>query len=138
FGQGDAAAGAIGGVQEADGQRVVRVAAAGGEVLATARARTCATGAAPAECLGQDVLQVLRIEAGLTAVMTLARGVGVVAIEWTLRRHLVAGRVDLAAVIAGALVGVREQFVGDADLLEPLGGLGLAGIHVGMVLFGEF
>jgi hypothetical protein len=34
FRQGDASAGAVGGVEEADGQRVVRVTAAGGEMLA--------------------------------------------------------------------------------------------------------
>jgi hypothetical protein len=45
--------------------------------------------------------------------------------------------VDLAAVEAGALLGVAQQVVGRRHLLELLLCLGIAGIEVGMQLLGE-
>ena len=82
-------------------------------------------------------LQVLGVEAGIRVVFLAPGGIAEVAVERPLRRHLVAGGVDLAAVVAGALVLVAQQVVGGADLLEPLRRLRLAGVHVGMVALGE-
>ena len=89
------------------------------------------------EGLGEDALQVLLVEAGLGAIFLAPRGIAEVAIERPLRRHLVARGIDLAAVIARALVLVGQDIVGGADLLEPVRRLGLAGIDVGVVALGE-
>ena len=77
------------------------------------------------------------IEAGIGAVFLAPGGIAEVAVERPLRRHLVAGGVDLAAVVAGALVLVGQDVVGGADLLEPLRRLRLAGVDVRVVALGE-
>ena len=69
------------------------------------------------------------VEAGRSRVL------GVLAIEALLRPLLAAG-VDLAAVVAAALVRVGEDVVGGRDLLEAVGDL-LVRIEVGVQLLGE-
>jgi hypothetical protein len=52
-------------------------------------------------------------------------------------RPLLAGGVDLAAVVAPSLLGVREDVVGGGHLREALGDVGLVGIEIGMQLLGQ-
>jgi hypothetical protein len=42
------------------------------------------------------------------------------------------------AVVAGALFGAAEGGVSFADLYEAVGGVGVVGVEVGVVGFGEF
>src|SRR5207244_2533167 len=61
-----------------------------------------------------------------------------IAAETRAERHLgIAVLVDLAAVVAGALVLVREQIVGVGDLSEALGRVGIVLVAVGVELLGE-
>jgi hypothetical protein len=62
--------------------------------------------------------------------------VGVIAVE-ALRRALGAGRVDLAAVVSRALVGVAEGIVGGGDRLLLVFCHALAGIEVRVMFLGE-
>ena len=41
------------------------------------------------------------------------------------------------AVVFGALVGVRQDFVGGVDGLEPFGGVGVARVDIRVMLAGE-
>ena len=133
--QRDPARGAVHRVEEVERQMVLGVLAAHREPPSPAG---CATGAAAsAERLGENALQVLGVEARGRVVFLASRRVAEVAIERALRRHFVAGAVDLAAVVAGALVLVAQQVVGDADLLESLPHLRLSGVDVGVVALGE-
>ena len=50
---------------------------------------------------------------------------------------LVAVLVDLAPVVAGPLVAVTKDGIRRRDFLEPLARLGILGIEVGMVPFGQ-
>src|SRR5215831_19625535 len=61
---------------------------------------------------------------------------GLVAIE-AARRHFLAGGVDLAGIVATALVGIGQDLVGLRDLLEFRLGRLVSGVEVGMVLLGE-
>ena len=41
------------------------------------------------------------------------------------------------AVVLGPLIGVGQHFVSGVNRLEPLGGVGVAGVHVGVMLTGQ-
>ena len=54
-----------------------------------------------------------------------------------LLRPLLAARIDLAAVVFSALLGILEDRIGVGDLLELLLGRRVAGIEIGVQLLGE-
>ncbi len=127
-GQREAAGGAGGGIDEADGQRVLHVAATHGMAGGTPVGAL----AGSAERLGEESFQVFLAEPAAGGfVAFLAGGVAVVL---ALLVDFMALGVDLAAVEAGALVLVGQQVVGRTDLAEAGGGVGLARVDVGVVL----
>ena len=66
------------------------------------------------------------------------RGPAAAAAEAAAERHArIAVLVDLAAVVAGALVLVGQQVIGLGHLGEALGGLGIVLVAVGVQLLGE-
>jgi hypothetical protein len=76
-------------------------------------------------------MHVLRMVAGALGAL------GEAAIGRSLGRPFGTGLVDLAAVVARALVGVRQQRVGARDRLEALLGLVVARVEVRVVPLGE-
>src|SRR6185369_10477508 len=98
--------------------------------------------AAPTEEIGEDVV----IEIGAagaarpgrcsaTAVAGARIGLGILTIEVPLRLTLVTRLVDLACVIALALVRIADDVIGRIDLLETIFRLWLAWIEIGMRFF---
>ena len=131
FGQGDPLLAAARGHQERHAQTV-------GDRHAAHVEAPAAMATSSAEHLGEDAAHIDKrfVSAGPLVLAAEAAGTGLVAIKaaW---RHVLPGSVDFARVEATPLLGVRKQVVGLADLLEPgLRGL-VAGIEIGMVLFGE-
>jgi hypothetical protein len=70
------------------------------------------------------------------ALVLAAEAARLIAIEAT-RRHLLPGGVDFAGIETAALLGIGQQVVGLADLLELRLGCLVAGIEVGMMFLGE-
>ena len=103
-----------------------------------------AEGAAPparalAEQAAEEVADIGEIlEAPPAAAIGVGAGPGSleIAVEM-LARALIAGGVDLAPVEAGALVLVAQEVIGGGDGLEPVLGLLVAGVEIGMQLLGE-
>ncbi len=81
--------------------------------------------------------RILCRKAAFGAVFLAAAGVAEIPVGVARRRPLVAARVDLAPIEAGALVRVGEQVVGASNRLEPLRRLRLAGIDVRVKFLGE-
>ncbi len=95
--------------------------------------------AAPAEHLAQDVVEVDPLELGAGALEAIAEAAwtasGMTAAEAA--HGLAPVRVDLAAVELLALLIVTKDVEGCADPLEPLLGLAVARVLVGVQLLGE-
>ncbi len=129
LGQSEAAGGAGRGIDEADGQRVLHIAAthalAGGSPIGAL--------AGSAEGLREESLQIFLAEPASRGFVTFLTGG--VAVVLPLLVYFMALGVDLAAVEAGALVLVGQQVVGRADFAEAGCGVGLAGVDVGVMLF---
>ncbi len=126
---GDAALGAVGGVQELHLHLVVQVGP-------TPAAPTTA-GPASAEEIGKEIRHVGEILVSGGTVIALAPvRLGIVAIE-SMLGPLRAGGVDFAAVVAGPLLRIVQEVVGGGDLLEALFGRAVAGVEIGVQLLGE-
>ena len=69
-------------------------------------------------------------------VENVGEGGGEISAETVRRAHAVAllERRMAKAVIGGALVGILQDLVGLVDFLEPMFGVGIAGVTIGMVL----
>lgn len=93
-----------------------------------------------AEEFSENILPIAQI--GKSLIARIARGpafrtcIGVFAIIAALRPLGTRG-IDLAAVEAGAFLGIAENVVGRADVLEPFFGFLVTGIQIGMMLLGE-
>ncbi len=131
-GQGQAACGAVDAVEEGGGEGVAGVLAARGAGVAGAPAL--------AEHRAEDVVEVIVAPAALLrAVLGVAAAgfaIGVVAVA-RFGGAFVAGGVDLAAVELAAGFRVGQDVVGGGDGFEMLFGLGVAGVEVWVMLFGE-
>ena len=99
--------------------------------------------AASTEEIGEDVVIEIGAAAaarpGRRSAAAVARariGLGILAIEVPLRLTLGTRLVDLAGVIALALVGVADDVVGGVDFFEALFRLWLAGIEIRMRILG--
>ncbi len=134
IGQRKARLGAVHRIEKIDVEAIMRILPAHGEAppagasprpspLAEQIAEQIAEGADILEARGRAIARAL-LAAGIFAVITL------------LRRFL-AGCVDLAAVVAPALLLVADDAVGGRDLLELLLGRLVARIEVGVQLLGE-
>ena len=133
-GQGNACLGAIHTVEEFNLEAVLRVLPAQGVAPPAgtpARASPLAEQIAEEIAEGADIL-VARGRAIARALLA----AGIFAVVALLRR-LLAGGVDLAAVVAAALLLVAEDAIGRRDLLELLLGRLVAGVEVRMQLLGE-
>src|SRR5690348_5000842 len=113
-GQSDAAHRAVDRVEEVERELVVGILPAHRESPPTRRA------GATAEGLAKDALQILGIETSIRTILLSAGRVTEVTVERPLWWHFVAGGIDLATVVAGALVLVAQQVIGDADFFEAL------------------
>ena len=126
--------GAVYRIEEIDLEAILRILPAHGEAPpsgAAAHPSPLAEQIAEQIAEGADVL-VARSRTIARALLT----AGIFAIIALLRR-LLAGCVDLAAVVAPALLLVLEDVVGRGDVLEPLLSRLVAGIEVGMKLLGK-
>jgi hypothetical protein len=92
---------------------------------------------APADKVGKYVGHVREVlEAGRRVIPPRLPCVRVFAVV-PLLRLLCAGCVDFALVVAFALFGVLEELIGRGEFLEPLLGIGVAGVEIRMQLLGE-
>jgi hypothetical protein len=89
-----------------------------------------------AEDFGDDVLGIDKIpKAGIAGISVVA-ALGKIAIK-VLRRPILTGSIDFAAVEASSLGGIVEQIISRGYLLEQLFGLLVSRIQVRMQLLGE-
>src|SRR5271165_5207561 len=94
--------------------------------------------AAAAQELGEDVVALGKVGVAFGALVRVSRAAGVLAIIAALRGRLFGPRgVDLAGVVAAALVRIGQELVGGRNLLEPLLGVLVARVEVRMQLLGE-
>ena len=121
--QGDPLGRPVHGLEEVDRQAVVHVRAAHPDIRPPA----------PAEQLGKGVVcthQILETGAGGIGVVRAGGEVAIEPLGWSLGT----GRIDLAPVEAGPLLGVAHKIVGGGNALELLLGFRIAGIEIGMEL----
>src|SRR5260370_19699412 len=121
-------------LEEIDGEGEGAVGAAHPEGAPAARA--AAASRLLAEQVGEDIAEIVLGDAAFLVVFGALRPFGVAPIGGAFR-PLLAGRVDLAAIEARALLGVGEQLVGGADRLEACLRLLVPGVEVGVILLGE-
>jgi len=125
------AGGADDGVEEIDVEAVAAILAAR-VALGPSAERIGTSGlAAGAEVVGEDVAEIRSVGRAVAASGG-AFGVAGIALLGAAFLALV---VDLAGVVAGALGGVGQQFIGGRDCLEPLLGRLVAGVEVGVIGF---
>src|SRR4029077_17162632 len=129
----DALLGAVHRLEKIDAEPILRILSAHGEALTASRAAALSPSEQIAEQIGElaDIL-----EAGASMVTRAFRPAGEIAIILLLR-PLLPARIDLAAVIAPALLRIVQDRIGGGDLLELLLGRLVARIEIGVQLLGE-
>ena len=129
LGHGDALGRSVHGLQEFDGKPV--------EDVLSPHPHSSTPGAS-AEHLPQDVLRFCEVGEAAAGAVGMRLGTGALEIAVvTLTRALRAGGVDLAAIVACALLRIANQVVGRRDCLEFLLRCPVARIEVGMQRLGE-
>ena len=132
-GKRDALLGAVHRLEEIDLEPILRILPAHGEALTAGAARPASPAEQIAEQIG-EAAEILVARGRAIARAVLAAGIFAVV---ALLRPLLPACVDLAGVVAPALLGIAENVVGGGDLLELLLGRLVPGIEVGVQLLGE-
>ncbi len=118
--------GAVDGIEEVELQPIAGVLPAHAQIAPVSTAKN----------LRQDVVGRGHIGKAVGAGIAVPCPAGVIAVE-AARRPLGTGGIDLALVVARALLGVADQIVGGRDILELLLRRLVAGVEIGMQLLGE-